>query len=85
MASVKPTKAQKDALVLLAAGPAHRSTRAFADSSVVTSGGRIPPAVAAALVRNGWAVWGDEVSLKKPLLITDAGRTHLPTNRTTEK
>ncbi|WP_413754822.1 hypothetical protein [Streptomyces sp. MMBL 11-3] len=78
MAAARPTRTQKDALALLAAGGAYRSTRAFADSSVIATGGRITGATAAVLVRNGWAVWGTEASLKKPLLLTDAGRAHLP-------
>jgi hypothetical protein len=74
----RPTPAQKTALALLAGGSAHRSTRAFADTSVHADGGRITPATVAVLVRNGWAAWGPETSLKKPLLLTDAGRAHLP-------
>lgn len=78
MALPRPTPAQKTALALLAGGTAHRSTRAFADKAVYADGGRITPATATALVRNGWAAWGPEASLKKPLLLTDAGRAHLP-------
>lgn len=40
--------------------------------------GRITDATATALVRDGWAVWGPAAGLKKPLLLTDAGRSHLP-------
>ncbi|MGQ4353124.1 hypothetical protein [Streptomyces drozdowiczii] len=68
-----PTKAQRDALVLLAAGGAYRSTRAFAGSGVSAPGGRVAATTAAALVRYGWATWGPEVSLRKPLLLTEAG------------
>lgn len=78
MPIAKPTKAQRDALALLAKGGAYRSTRAFANDSVYADGGRIAPAVARVLVRNGWAAWGPEESLKRPLLLTDAGRAHLP-------
>lgn len=81
MAFPRPTPAQKTALALLAGGGAHRSTRAFADKTVHAGGGRIAPATATALVRNGWAAWGAEESLKKPLLLTDAGRAHLPADQ----
>jgi hypothetical protein len=53
-------------------------TRAFADSSVIADGGRIATATVTVLLRNGWAMWGPEVSLRKPLILTDAGRAHLP-------
>lgn len=59
MASQKPTKAQAAALALLANGDAYRSTRAFADRAVHSPRGRISDATAA-LVRNGWAVWGGQ-------------------------
>jgi hypothetical protein len=85
MAASKPTKAQADALALLANGGAYRSTRAFADKTVHAPGGRITAPTAAALVRHGWAKWGPEERLRKPLLLTDAGRTHLPADHTTEK
>ncbi|MEU2358604.1 hypothetical protein ABZ599_37530 [Streptomyces misionensis] len=85
MAATRPTKAQKDAIVLLADGNAYRSARAFADNNVHATGGRITAATAAALVRHGWAKWGPEVSLRKPLLLADAGRVHLPADHTTEK
>ncbi|MFF5257099.1 hypothetical protein ACFY4K_34445 [Streptomyces leeuwenhoekii] len=85
MASQKPTKAQAAALALLANGDAYRSTRAFADRAVHSPRGRITDATATALVRDGWAVWGPEAGLKKPLLLTDAGRSHLPPDRATVK
>ncbi|WP_055694115.1 hypothetical protein [Streptomyces prasinopilosus] len=85
MTTPKPTKAQAAALTLLAKGGAYRSSRAFADSTVHADGGRITGPTANALVRNKWAVWGPEVSLRKPLLLTDAGRAHLPAGRNTEK
>lgn len=84
-AAPRPTKAQRDALTLLAKGDAYRSTRAFADSNVYATEGRITAATATALVRRGWAKWGAEVSLRKPLLLTEAGRAHLPADRSTEK
>lgn len=65
MADPKPTRAQRDALVLLAKGNAYRSTRAFSNDSVHADGGHIPPATVKALVRNRWAMWGPEVSLRK--------------------
>lgn len=70
----KPTSAQRAALTLLAAGPAYRSLRAFADTSVYANGQRITPATVTALVRHGWATWAPEESLRRPLLLTDAGR-----------
>ncbi|MEU2358967.1 hypothetical protein ABZ599_39505 [Streptomyces misionensis] len=85
MAVTKPTKAQRDALVLLADGTAYRSTRAFADNNVYANEGRIAAVTASALVRHGWAKWGTEASLRKPLLLTDAGRAHLPADRDDEK
>lgn len=78
MSTPKPTKTQRNALALLADGNAYRSTRAFADSNVHATGGRITAATATVLVRNGWATWGTEAGLRKPLLLTDAGRAHLP-------
>ncbi|MGW5399619.1 hypothetical protein [Streptomyces sp. NPDC003952] len=74
----KPTKAQRDALHLLAGGGGYRSTRAFADKAVHSPAGHITAATVTVLVRNGWAVWGPEASLRKPLLLTAAGRAHLP-------
>ncbi|MEU2309372.1 hypothetical protein [Streptomyces misionensis] len=85
MATSKPTKAQAAALALLAKGDAYRSTRAFADSSVHADGGRISAATVSVLVRNGWAAWGPEASLKKPLRLTEAGLAHLPAGRVTEE
>ncbi|MFI1189238.1 hypothetical protein [Streptomyces californicus] len=76
--SPKPTKAQALGLELLSKGGAFRSTRAFADNRVHSPGGSIAPATVSVLVRNGWATWGPEVSLKKPLDLTDAGRAVLP-------
>ncbi|WP_030188204.1 hypothetical protein [Streptomyces violaceorubidus] len=78
MRTPKPTKTQRNALVLLADGTAYRSTRAFADTNVYAPGGRITAATSTVLVRNGWATWGPEVGLRKPFLLTDAGRAHLP-------
>jgi len=75
----KPTPAQAAALALLAGGPAHRSCRAFADSSAYREGRRITAATATALVRAGWAAWGPESGLQRPLTITDTGRAHVPT------
>ncbi|MBB5108251.1 hypothetical protein [Streptomyces spectabilis] len=74
----KPTQAQIAALHLLADGSAYRSSRAFADTSAYREGKRITAATAAALVRAGWAEWGAEAGLKRPLTITDAGRAQLP-------
>ncbi|MET8725409.1 hypothetical protein [Streptomyces misionensis] len=85
MTATKPTKAQRDALVLIADGSAYRSARAFADNNVYAKGGRITAATATAIVRHGWAKWGPEVSLQKPLLLTEAGRAHLPADHATEK
>jgi hypothetical protein len=74
----KPTKAQLAAITLLAKGSAYRSTRAFANNTIIADGGHITAATAATLVRNGWATYGREAGLKKPFLLTDAGRAHLP-------
>ncbi|WP_274036596.1 hypothetical protein [Streptomyces sp. MMBL 11-1] len=74
----RPTKTQALALELLSKGGAFRSTRAFSDNRVYTPEGSIAPATVSVLVRNGWAKWGPEVSLKKPLDLTDAGRAFLP-------
>ncbi|MET8605759.1 hypothetical protein ABZV92_19670 [Streptomyces rubiginosohelvolus] len=74
----KPTKVQALALKLLSKGGAYRSTRAFADNRIHSPEGSIAPATVSVLVRNGWAMWGPEVSLKKPLDLTDAGRAVLP-------
>ncbi|WP_226487489.1 hypothetical protein [Streptomyces parvulus] len=81
MSTAKPTKAQRNALVLLADGHAYRSTRAFASADVHAPDGRITAATTTVLVRNGWATWGTEVGLRKPLLLTDSGRSHLPADQ----
>lgn len=83
--TTRPNRTQKNALALLVDGGAYRSIRAFADRSVTTPRGSIAPSTVAVLIRNGWAVWGAEVSLtKKPLLLTEAGRTHLCADTTAQ-
>ncbi|MFI5761809.1 hypothetical protein ACIA8F_12795 [Streptomyces sp. NPDC051563] len=78
METPKPTKAQQEAMRLLAGGGGNRSTRAFADKTVHSPTGHITAATITVLVRNGWATWGPEASLRKPLLLTTAGHAHLP-------
>lgn len=77
MATVKPTRSQLAALRLLADGSGYRSERAFSNGSVFTAGGIISRVTVGVIVRNGWASWGAEESLKTPLRLTGTGRAHI--------
>lgn len=77
--TAKPTTTQMNALALLADGSGYRAERAFSNGSVYTSGGVLNRVTVGVLLRNGWATWGPEVNLRKPLTLTAAGRDLLPT------
>lgn len=77
MTTPKPTKAQHTALTHLAKGGAYRSLRAYATTAVIANGTTISAATASILLSNGWAQWGPEEALRRPLLITDAGRAYV--------
>ncbi|WP_282790964.1 hypothetical protein [Streptomyces sp. CC224B] len=78
MATNKPTKPQRAVLALIASGGVYRWERNA--SSYVTSpdGSTISKVTVSALVRNGWVRYGDAAGIRRPLLITDAGRALLP-------
>ncbi|MFG2970901.1 hypothetical protein ACGFZS_47295 [Streptomyces sp. NPDC048288] len=85
MAIPKPTKAQTDALALIARGDVYRWEHSGSWWIIAPGNMPIPKVTAASLVKRGWAVYGDLLGVKRPLTITDAGRAHLPNASTTEE
>ncbi|MFI8932546.1 hypothetical protein ACIG3E_33400 [Streptomyces sp. NPDC053474] len=74
----KPSKAQMTVLSLVNSGRVYRWERAASSYFTAPDGSRIAKATVSALVKSGWAQYGDLEGIRRPLLITDAGRAQLP-------
>ncbi|MFK0154218.1 hypothetical protein ACIQVK_19360 [Streptomyces sp. NPDC090493] len=85
MATPEPTKAQADALALIAGGDVYRWEHSDSWWIIAPDNMQIPKATAASLVKRGWAAYSALLGVKRPLTITDAGRAHLPDASSTEK
>lgn len=79
MVSPKPPTAQQAAaLALLAQGDAYRLEHSGTWHVIAHNNTTIPKNTVVSLLKRGWARYGDLVGIRRPLVLTDAGRAIVP-------